>query len=113
MRWTGVLLLGVCMAASAADDEAAIAEAKSAVERQLRDPGSAQYRDVFVRPGKQGVIVCGEVNAKNAYGGYVGFKPFMVAGTSVMLASDTDKGIEELRLELVNHVCRQSPEASP
>lgn len=46
--------------------------ALSAVTRQLRDPVSAQYRNL--RPAEHGL--CGEVNAKSLFGGYVGFSAF-------------------------------------
>lgn len=39
----------------------------------FRDPESVQFRDV--RLGKEDAL-CGEVNAKNGYGAYVGFQPF-------------------------------------
>jgi hypothetical protein len=42
----------------------------------LKDPMSAQVR--HLRPGKYPESVCGEVNAKNSMGGYVGFVPFYV-----------------------------------
>jgi hypothetical protein len=52
---------------------AAERDAKQLVELELVDPASAQYRGVIsYRDG----TVCGEVNAKNQFGGYVGFKPF-------------------------------------
>lgn len=61
-------------------DLAAIESAKRAIATGLRDPDSAQFRNVFVQrnlvDAVEQVNVCGEVNAKNAYGGYVGFKPF-------------------------------------
>jgi hypothetical protein len=41
---------------------------------KLTDPTSAQIRKL-ARSTKDG-IVCGEVNAKNGFGGYVGFVPF-------------------------------------
>jgi hypothetical protein len=41
---------------------------------KLTDPTSAQIRKL-ARSTKDG-IVCGEVNAKNKFGGYVGFVPF-------------------------------------
>lgn len=47
--------------------------AKAAVREQLRDPSSAQFRRLRAGPAD---TVCGEYNAKNAYGGYVGFAPF-------------------------------------
>ncbi|MCB4455827.1 peptidoglycan-binding domain-containing protein [Leisingera sp. McT4-56] len=46
------------------------------VAKNLRDPNSVMIRDVFfVKKGAQ-EIVCGEVNGKNAYGGYAGFTKF-------------------------------------
>lgn len=66
------------------DHEELIRAAKTAVERDLRDPMSAQYRDIRVVPG-QVDIVCGEVNAKNAYGGYVGFRRFVATTDTVIL----------------------------
>jgi hypothetical protein len=46
---------------------------ESAVAAQMRDPSSVQFRNV-----KTGTdALCGELNAKNGFGGYVGFKPFV------------------------------------
>ncbi|WP_372502401.1 hypothetical protein P7L66_13330 [Tistrella mobilis] len=54
-----------------------------AVLRQLKDPDSAKFRDVrLVDHPAGGRVVCGEVNARNSYGGYVGFARF-VAGPSL------------------------------
>lgn len=47
---------------------------KEVVLANLKDPGSAEFRNV--RPTADGLYLCGEVNAKNSYGGYVGFKKF-------------------------------------
>lgn len=46
--------------------------------KQLKDPESAQFRDVkFKSTGESGSWnMCGYVNAKNAFGGYVGFTRF-------------------------------------
>lgn len=46
-------------------------ETISAVKNSLKDPDSAQFQDV------KGY--CGEVNAKNSYGGYTGFKKFYIS----------------------------------
>ena len=51
--------------------------AKEAVAQALRDPGSAQFRKLTREEiGNTWELVCGEVNGKNAFGGYVGFRPF-------------------------------------
>lgn len=47
---------------------------KEAVLESLKDPSSAQFKNV--RTSKDGWVLCGELNAKNSYGGYTGFKRF-------------------------------------
>lgn len=47
-------------------------EMQNAVLAELTDPGSAEFRNVR----KSTIGYCGEVNAKNRMGGYVGFKAF-------------------------------------
>lgn len=47
-------------------------ELREAVMDRLFDPESAQFRNVR----GHGVAICGEVNAKNKLGGYVGYKQF-------------------------------------
>lgn len=69
--------------------ESAKEQAKEAIQRQLKDPGSVQFRDTtpffktlynFGLAGKQEPLwaLCIEVNAKNSYGGYVGFEYWLV-----------------------------------
>ena len=59
---------------STGTEEQVIEKAKTTVSNGLRDPGSAQFRNVRVVPYQIGKVVCGEVNGKNAYGGYTGLK---------------------------------------
>lgn len=49
--------------------------AREAVKNNLKDPESAQFRNETII----GTSACGEVNAKNSYGGYVGFKRYLFA----------------------------------
>lgn len=50
---------------------------QSAVADTLRDPESARFRSVRVVRAADGTdALCGQLNAKNAYGGYVGYEPF-------------------------------------
>lgn len=49
-------------------------EAMDLVRASLRDPDSAKFRGVR----QSGSGICGEVNAKNAYGGMVGYEKFFV-----------------------------------
>ncbi len=48
--------------------------AEQAVAEQLRDPSSAEFdpSDLRFADVATGVIVCGTVNAKNGFGGYIG-----------------------------------------
>ena len=50
-------------------------EAKKAVRYELLDPESAEFRDIRIY--EDGKLICGEVNANNAYGGKSGFKGFV------------------------------------
>ena len=51
---------------------------KQQLLRVLKDPESAQFRNLRLSSGEGGEALCGEVNAKNAFGGYVGFTPFAI-----------------------------------
>jgi len=47
--------------------------AKDTVTASLKDPDSAEFGPVTYRKSKSGVeVVCGDVNAKNGFGGYTG-----------------------------------------
>ena len=79
-----VLLLVVIMTITAITAQSAvknstggqlIEKAKNAVKHELKDPDSAQFRNVHIKRGFEGVVQ-GEVNAKNSYGGYIGFDKF-------------------------------------
>jgi len=50
---------------------------------RLKDPGSAQTRNLRIVKGKGGEALSGDVNAKDAFGGYVGSKPFAVAENEI------------------------------
>jgi len=52
--------------------------AQLAVKEVLRDPASAQFTELFFTYSPQYKMwwVCGQVNAKNGFGGYTGFKQF-------------------------------------
>lgn len=53
-------------------DRATIKGAQAAAAAQLRDPSSAQFRNMRV----DSIFVCGEINGKNGYGAYDGFVRF-------------------------------------
>lgn len=47
------------------------------IQNKARDSDSVKVRDLQVAPdGKGNLLVCGEVNGKNGYGGFTGFQTF-------------------------------------
>jgi hypothetical protein len=66
-------------------------QAEEAVKRLLIDPGSAQFRDVVSYPNGAAERYCGEVNAKNRMGGYVGFTKFYVDMNGPVVVLDPGK----------------------
>ena len=58
--------------------ERLINEAKAAISHDLKDPSSAQFRNIWIAYEAEidKSTVCGEVNAKNSFGAYVGFAQF-------------------------------------
>jgi hypothetical protein len=80
-------------AAPANPNQAIIAHARQAVADATRDPLAAQFRSLsVVTDGDGNRKVCGQLNAKNAYGGYVGFRPFayLLELGDVVIAPDDD-----------------------
>ena len=97
----GIASLCLCMGLVGCSSSEAeyIKWAQEAVSNKLKDPASAQYGRTFVVPASEKSekfsdmrVVCGEVNAKNAYGGYTGAtryivlfgKPVSGGGTAVL-----------------------------
>jgi hypothetical protein len=66
-------------------DDPNVATAKRAVLAVLKDPSSAQFEDVKGGEVNGDPTVCGKVNAKNAMGGYVGFKRFCWTGKNGLM----------------------------
>lgn len=66
---------------------AAISKAQESIKYTLKDPNSAMFRDEAVfeahpKSGKRPRVVCGQVNAKNSYGGYTGFTHYIYSENS-------------------------------
>jgi hypothetical protein len=81
---------------------------------QLKDPFTVQFRNVYVRevlPDTKGNptkhIYCGELNAKNSYGGYTGWSRFVAHDVtdspSVAVVDDEFGSI------MVNLLCKDAP----
>jgi len=75
------LVCAINLIASSGNETAWIERGKDAVKTRLKDPSSAQFRNVYFHRGADNIPVsCGEVNSKNGFGGYVGFQRFVSAG---------------------------------
>lgn len=83
-RW---LIVGCAAALSACQwipgaEQHTAQRGKGAAADLMRDPSSAQFRNIKVRPVNDpkvpvNVAVCGEINGKNAHGAYAGFARFI------------------------------------
>lgn len=58
------------------DNESKLTIIKNSVSEGLRDPSSANFRNIKEVTHFDRQFVCGEVNGKNIYGAYVGFQWF-------------------------------------
>ena len=98
VRFVPCALLVACVSATgqpAKKSTADVATTKrlhALVAESLRDAQSARFRGEYLSLAEDGQdpsvrSLCGEVNAKNAYGGYVGFMRFIV-NTEGMIVFD-------------------------
>lgn len=76
------LLLAGCAGVDKVGPEVALPPAAQhtvaqAVADQMKDPNSAEFRNWHAFESQNGLLVCGEINAKNSFGGYVGFTHFV------------------------------------
>jgi hypothetical protein len=82
-------------------------KAKQVVGSLLKDPSSAQWRNIESGTGlgDSGPLVCGEVNGKNSFGAYDGFQKFIYKakdGTARLRAEDGDFGGDKASVEYFN-----------
>lgn len=63
-----------------------IYELKKAASSYMKDPESAQFRNIFMYKDR----LCGEINAKNSFGAYTGFTRF-IAMQSGLTYFENDK----------------------
>jgi hypothetical protein len=92
-KWTTTLALAIATIPPglAQTNDPGIEQAKVILATKLKDGASARFLGVVHAPSKSGGagIVCGWVNAKNSFGGYVGYKPFVVSGDTVMIRDES------------------------
>lgn len=77
---SSLYLCGGGVAQPVNDVQSYIEAAKAYFKQNLKDPFSVRFKDILVFTkapnGKPVHGVCGQLNAKNSYGAYVGFRPF-------------------------------------
>jgi hypothetical protein len=91
---------------SAATQNASVGLMRAATElvkSRLRDPNSAQFKDMVLNTWT--CATSGHVNAKNGFGGYVGFKPFIIAGVSSETTVHMLEGDAEDFMRQWRHYC--------
>ena len=97
-------------------DKQLIEKVKEIAKYDLKDPDSAKLRNVRVvtKPAQRdeaeiNTNVCGELNAKNSYGAYVGYVKFIwFPGSGSIALYDGKKDIPMLKEkynELIDYVC--------
>ena len=69
MKNLALILFSLALVACESSEEK---DLKQFVSSQFKDPQSTQFQKVTFKNG----VICGEVNSKNGYGAYVGFKRF-------------------------------------
>lgn len=72
------------------DDSPSIYEFRVYAERHLKDPSTAQFREERMRQSKTdpaAYYMCAEINAKNDFGGYTGFRRSIVY-TGALIVDD-------------------------
>ena len=89
VAFVALIVMGAWSMLAEEDKTSAIrVQARMAIQERLKDPGSAEFRNIV----SSETVACGEVNAKNAFGGYVGFTRFLhTAGGITMLDESQDK----------------------
>lgn len=73
--------------AIAASNESEVAAVAEAVKAKLKDPASATFRNVRRVPfmgleRSTSKVYCGEVNARNSFGGFSGYSNFVVSNAT-------------------------------
>lgn len=81
MKRSITVIAMLCSIVSTSSFASEIGTAQSVIKNLMKDPDSTNFKSVREITNAQGErFVCGEVNSKNSYGGYVGFKMFAYQG---------------------------------
>jgi hypothetical protein len=100
----GVMLCGCSIVPGSTANK--LSKAESRVRYELADGDTAKFRNVKVND----TYVCGEVNAKNAFGAYAGYTPFVDEGGVITIANPNlaDRSVPSLMTwQTVADRCRE------
>lgn len=89
-----------------AEDKAFVDSGVKYLINRLKEPSSVQWRNVFIADRALQTL-CGEINARNSYGGYTGFKRFYYTRNS-QLTEVQGSGDEEIFLKMYASMCKRS-----
>jgi len=100
MRYLVALMIGVIAFSAEADTDKEfkqIALAKTLVKARLKDPDAVKFQGIYANKLPNGnLVICGEVNSKNKYGGYAGYQRFFSTGASVKFKEDSPETFDQI-----------------
>jgi hypothetical protein len=87
--------------------EKTITAVQDSIKATLKDPDSAQFQNIRIADYDGGKVVCGEINAKNSYGGYVGYKSFVagISGSTIFSTRSEYQNINDASNAGINAAC--------
>lgn len=104
--WVGVLspfiLIGAVVSYHSWKERTEVDRLQQVVAEMMRDPEATRFRRVYVWNG----ALCGELNAKNGMGGYVGYQNFVYTNGKLTLepssaySSDLEKLSQQMEAKL-------------
>lgn len=72
------IVISLFLASCGDSDKKMVEIGEKVLRDSLKDPGSAVFESRYVKSSSNDGFVCGTVNAKNSYGGYVGKRNYYV-----------------------------------
>ena len=106
-----MIALSSAQAQSINPNDSVYSAIKSAVLSQLKDPDSAHFGTLIrmTRPNLKGEpvdVICGEVNARNSFGGYSGMSGFVyVVSIETAYLANESTGAPDLGTIVYNRFC--------
>lgn len=80
-------------------------QGQDSIKARLKDPNSAKFRNTFFADNVA-PVACGEVNSKNSFGGYTGYKRFVTANRPDLTFIETDMPAQEFQ-QVWSKLCRK------